>query len=174
MKKKFVLPIVLLSVIGLVLLNIFTAGDKHVEVVGENVSLNNQVTTLKSENSNLKSLNADLTKKNQELTAENSSLNSSLNDLTSKKKEEKTKDIIPELVFRIEIDVQDNLGWISPDDVYEELTTKIGRKPTKEEYKQVLLDLLNKDLLYFSGYPDPYNKGEKVSKSKIDKLVNRN
>ena len=68
MKKKFILPIVLLSVIGLVLLNIFTAGDKHVEVVGENVSLTNQVTTLKSENSNLKSLNADLTKKNQELT----------------------------------------------------------------------------------------------------------
>ena len=39
MKKKFLLPVVLLAVIILVVLNIFTAGDKHVTVVKDNINL---------------------------------------------------------------------------------------------------------------------------------------
>jgi len=67
MRKKFLLPIVLLAVVALVLLNIFTAGDKHVEVVGENVSLTEQNTQLQSENGQLKAENTQLVAKNEAL-----------------------------------------------------------------------------------------------------------
>ena len=68
MVKKYLLPIVLLAVVVLVLLNIFTAGDKHVEVVGENVSLVEQNTQLQSENGQLKAENTQLVAKNEALT----------------------------------------------------------------------------------------------------------
>jgi cell division protein FtsB len=60
-KKKLVLLGVLISVIALVVLNIGMAGNGHVEVVQENVSLEEQNTTL--------------TKQNQQLTHENKQLN---------------------------------------------------------------------------------------------------
>ena len=60
-KKKLVLLGVLISVVALVVLNIGMAGNVHVEVVKENVSLEEKNTTL--------------TKQNQQLTQENNQLN---------------------------------------------------------------------------------------------------
>jgi cell division protein FtsB len=60
-KQKLLLFGVLISVIALVVLNIGMAGNGHVEVVKENVTLDEKNTTL--------------TKQNQQLTQENKQLN---------------------------------------------------------------------------------------------------
>ena len=60
-KKTLILFGVLISVIGLVVLNIGMAGTGHVEVVKENVTLEEKNTTL--------------TKQNQQLATENKQLN---------------------------------------------------------------------------------------------------
>jgi cell division protein FtsB len=60
-KKTLVLYGVLIAVVGLVVLNIGMAGNGHVEVVQENVTLEEQNTTL--------------TKQNETLTQENKQLN---------------------------------------------------------------------------------------------------
>ena len=60
-KKTLILFGVLISVIGLVVLNIGMAGSGHVEVVNENVTLEEKNTTL--------------TKQNQQLATENKQLN---------------------------------------------------------------------------------------------------
>ena len=60
-KKTLILFGVLISVIGLVVLNIGMAGTGHVEVVQENVTLEEK--------------NTKLTKQNQNLTQENKQLN---------------------------------------------------------------------------------------------------
>lgn len=60
-KQTLILYAVLISVVGLVVLNIGMAGNGHVEVVKENVTLEEKNTTL--------------TKQNQQLTHENIKLN---------------------------------------------------------------------------------------------------
>jgi cell division protein FtsB len=60
-KQKLLLFGVLISVVALVVLNIGMAGNGHVEVVKENVTLDEKNTTL--------------TKQNQQLTQENKQLN---------------------------------------------------------------------------------------------------
>ena len=60
-KQKLLLFGVLISVVALVVLNIGMAGNGHVEVVKENVTLEENNTTL--------------TKQNQQLTQENKQLN---------------------------------------------------------------------------------------------------
>ena len=55
--KKLALPLVLLGLVLMILLSIFTAGDTHVTVVGENKTLVVANTQLTSSNSQLKSEN---------------------------------------------------------------------------------------------------------------------
>lgn len=61
MKQRILLFVVLISVVALVVLNIGMAGNGHVEVVQENVTLEEKNTTL--------------TKQNETLTQENKQLN---------------------------------------------------------------------------------------------------
>ena len=62
-KKTLILFGVLISVIGLVVLNIGMAGSGHVEVVKENVTLEETNTTLTKQNQQLATENKQLTEK---------------------------------------------------------------------------------------------------------------
>jgi cell division protein FtsB len=62
-KKTLILFGVLISVIGLVVLNIGMAGTGHVEVVKENVTLEETNTTLTKQNQQLATENKQLTEK---------------------------------------------------------------------------------------------------------------
>ena len=62
-KKTLILFGVLISVIGLVVLNIGMAGTGHVEVVKENVTLEETNTTLTKQNQQLATENEQLTEK---------------------------------------------------------------------------------------------------------------
>lgn len=64
MKK---IKIVLLVAVGLIVLNIFFAGDKHVEVVEDNISLTEENQKLEGENRSLRSENASLKLENNDL-----------------------------------------------------------------------------------------------------------
>jgi len=162
MKKKVLLYVVLLAIIGFITLNIFTAGDKHVEVVEDNITLTNENSQLKTENNQLKS-------ENSQLKSENQQLNSQISTLSIAKKEAET--ILPKTIIKIEKEVEDNMGWTFPEQAYDLLKEKLKRKPTDEEYKKTLIELIQKDLLYHPGVPDPYMKGKKVSNSEVDKVV---
>lgn len=63
MKKTLVLYGVLISVVALVVLNIGMAGNGHVEVVQENVTLEEKNTTLTKQNQQLTHENKQLTEK---------------------------------------------------------------------------------------------------------------
>jgi len=166
MKKKVLLYVVLLAIIGFIAFNIFTAGDKHVEVVEDNITLTNENSQLKTENGQLKSENSQLKSENQQLNSQISTLS---NSISLAKKEAET--ILPKTIIKIEKEVEDNMGWTFPEQAYDLLKEKLKRKPTDEEYKKTLIELIQKDLLYHPGVPDPYMKGKKVSNSEVDKVV---
>ena len=67
MKKRLVLYSVLILVVTLVMADVFVAGDGHVTVVKENVSLTEE--------------NQTLTKQNEQLTQENKQLNEKVETL---------------------------------------------------------------------------------------------
>jgi cell division protein FtsB len=169
MKKKFLLPIVLLAVIILVLFNVFNAGDKHVTVVKDNENLVAENGQLKTENGKLKSENSQLKEINNKLSSSLISIKDSVKSTIKQ-----SQGILPKAIIKIEKEINAELGWCTPDMAYSLLEEKLGKIPSKEEYKETLLDLLDKDMLYFPGNPDPYVKGKKVSKSKIDKIINKN
>lgn len=64
MKK---IKIVLVVAVLLIVLNIFFAGDKHVEVVEDNISLTEENKKLEGENRSLRSENAGLRQENNNL-----------------------------------------------------------------------------------------------------------
>lgn len=64
MKK---IKIVLVVAVLLIILNIFFAGDKHVEVVEDNISLTEENKKLEGENRSLRSENASLKQENNNL-----------------------------------------------------------------------------------------------------------
>ena len=163
MKKKVLLYVVLLAIIGFIILNIFTAGDKHVEVVEDNITLTNENSQLKTENNQLKS-------ENSQLKSENQQLNSQISTLSNLAKKE-AETILPKTIIKIEKEVEDNMGWTFPKQAYDLLKEKLKKEPTDEEYKKTLTELIQKDLLYYPGVPDPYMKGKKVLKSEINRVM---
>lgn len=165
MKKKVLLPIVLIAVVAFVLLNVFTAGDTHVGVVKDNIALVNENGQLKSENSQLKSENTKLLQLNNQLTAD-------LTKATDAVASKESQKLLSKIIVTIEKNVDEDLGWCSPSTAYDLLKSKLGKTPSKSEYKQTLLDLVNKDMLYSPGTPDPYVKGKKITALQIDDLVN--
>lgn len=165
MKIKFVLPLVLVGLLGFVLIDIFSAGNRHVEVVDENVALVSENQNLRTENNKLHSLN-------DQLLAENKQLNQELTNTTLAIKKEK-ESVLPKAIVKIEEEIELELGWSTPDIAYSLLEDKLKRKPTVEEYKKTLEDLLNKNLLFYPGNPDPYVKGKKISSSDLTKIINQ-
>lgn len=165
MKVKFILPLVLVGLLGFVFIDIFSAGNRHVEVIDKNV-------TLVSENQNLKTENNKLHSLNNQLLAENKQLNQELTNTTLAIKKEK-ESVLPKVIVKIEEEIELELGWSTPDIAYSLLEEKLKRKPTIEEYKKTLGDLLNKNLLFYPGHPDPYVKGKKISLSDLTKIINQ-
>ena len=165
MVKKYLLPIVLLAVVALVLLNIFTAGDKHVEVVGENVSLVEQNTQLQSENGQLKAKNTQLIAKNEALT-EQVALVSLMADSVKEASAEKPVPVI------VQDKIEAKYGWATPNYVFELLEFQLNGAQTKQEYKASLLEVLNNKALFYPSERDPEQPGKAVKRSEIDSLVN--
>ena len=170
MKKKFLLPGILLVIIAFVLLNIVTAGDKHVTVVEDNATLVNENGKLKTENKQLKSENNKLASLNNKLSADLTKVMTAVT-LTASAKEVKVNDKLPKAIVTIEEEIESELGWCTPDIAYGLLEEKLEKTPTKEEYKRTLVNLLNRDMLYNPGTPDPYVKGTKVTQSQINKII---
>jgi len=168
MKIKFILPLVLVGLLGFIIISIFSAGNRHVEVVDENV-------TLASENKNLKSENNKLHSINNQLLAENKQLNQELTNVNNKflAIEKEKESILPKTIVKIEKEIELELGWSTPNIAYDLLKDKLKRKPTDEEYKKTLEDLLNKNLLFYPGNPDPYVKGKKILSSDLTKIINQ-
>ena len=165
MKKKFLLPMVLLAVVALVLLNIFTAGDKHVEVVDENVSLVEQNTQLQSENVNLKTENTQLVAKNEQLVEQVAEV-MLMADSVAEANVEKPVPVI------VQDKIETKYGWATPDYVFELLIFQLDNGPTKQEYKASLLEVLNNKALFYPSKGDPESPGKPVKRSEIDSLVN--
>lgn len=165
MVKKYLLPIVLLAVVALVLLNIFTAGDSHVEVVGENVSLTKQNTQLQAENGQLKAENTQLVAKNEAL-KEQVTLVSLMADSVKEANVEKPVPII------VQDKIEAKYGWATPDYVFELLEFQLNGAQTKQEYKASLLEVINNKALFYPSEGDPESPGKAVKRFEIDSLVN--
>lgn len=168
--KKFLLPGLLLIIIGFVLLEIIAAGDTHVVVVEDNM-------TLASENGKLKTENKKLKSENSKLAELNNKLSSDLKQVTvadpypAAASTSKTEDALPKAVITIEQEIDAEMGWCTTDIAYDLLEEKLGKKPTKEQYKYALLDLLKRNMLYHPGEPDPYVKANKVTIKEIENLT---
>jgi len=183
MKKRFLLPGLLLVIVAFVLLEIVTAGDSHIVVVEDNAALASENGKLKTENKQLKSENTKLALLNEQLTAdltrtdviEPEVLAASAPPRASAAPkaivEPTASDKLPKIIVSIESEVEEGLGWCTPDIAYEMLQEKLGNIPTREEYKQTLLDLLKRNMLFHPGDPDPYVQGDKVTKLEINKLI---
>lgn len=174
MKKKLLLPGLLLVIVAFVILNIVTAGDKHVEVVTDNAVLVSENGKLKTENKQLKSENTKLAQLNTQLTADLSKATEVIKPevlTASAPPETQVSDKLPKIIISIAGEIEEGYGWCTPDIAYEMLQEKLGDLPTQDEYKQTLLDLLKRNMLYHPGEPDPYLKGDKVTKLEINKLV---
>jgi hypothetical protein len=166
--KKLALPLVLLGLVLMILLSIFTAGDTHVTVVGENETLTVSNTKLTSQNSQLKTLNNNLSAQNKQLVTQVTTLSETVNSLN-----EESEGIIVKTIVKIEKEIDDNRGWCSPEEAYDVLASKLIEKPTAEEFEQTLVDLCNRQLLNHPGEPDPNMMGKSVSRSEIKKLVKK-
>lgn len=169
MKKKFLLPGLLLVIIIFVILIDVTAGGKHVEVVQDNTLLVNENGKLKNENTHLKSENSKLIQLTNKLTADLTNITNSIKSVSTVKAPQNE---LSEIIVKIENEVQEDLGWCSPEGAYALLTDKLGKTPTKNIYKQTLKSLIKKNMLYYPGNPDPYMKGNKIKESEVDNLVN--
>lgn len=177
MKKRFLLPGLLLVTVAFVLLEIVAAGDTHVVVVEDNMTLASENGKLKTENKQLKSENNKLALLNEQLTADLTKtdvVEPEVLAASSAPKAVKTPEVsneLPKIIVSIESEVEEGLGWCTPDIAYEMLQEKLGTFPTREEFKQTLLDLLKRNMLYHPGDPDPYLQGDKVTKLEINKLI---
>jgi cell division protein FtsB len=172
MKKGITLLSILGAFVGLALLSMVNAGEKHVITVEENVHLTDVNHQLKCSNDSLVKENKTLTDKNNQLTAEMQNLSDSVfakQAFESKKKLQESEFLIALHSLEKIVDVE--LEWISPEALYQALNEKMPRRPTEDEYKQALEDMLKLNLLYHYVKPDPYMKGAKVKKSEINKLV---
>ena len=164
MKKKLLLPLVLLSLVALVLLSIFTAGDSHVEVVSENVNLAEQNTQLKTENGSLKAENNQLVAKNEALSEQVTEMVSTLDSVSS-------LPIEKPIEVKVQSRIDTKYGWADPEYIWDLLAFELNRDPTKQEFKTSLLEAYNNDALYYSSENDPELRGEAVKRSQIDSIV---
>lgn len=177
MKKRFLLPGLLLVTVAFVLLEIVTAGDSHIVVVEDNAALASENGKLKTENKQLKSENTKLALLNEQLTADLTRTDVIEPEVLAASAAPKViteptaSDKLPKIIVSIESEVEEGLGWCTPDIAYEMLQDKLGNLPTREEYKQTLLDLLKRNMLFHPGDPDPYVQGDKVTKLEINKLI---
>jgi hypothetical protein len=163
-KKKLLLPLLLISLVALVLLSIFTAGDNHVEVVGENVSLAEQNTQLKTENGSLKAENNQLVAKNEALSEQVVEMSSTLDSVSSLPVEKPIE-------VKVQSRIDTKYGWADPEYVWNLLSYELNRDPTKQEYRTSLLEALNNNALYYSSESDPELRGIAVKRSEIDSLI---
>lgn len=172
MKNGLALLGALGSFVGLAVLGMVDAGEKHVVTVEENHQLTEVNHKLKCSNDSIVKENKTLTTKNQELVAQVTSLTDSISSkqaTESKKALQESEFLIA--LYTLESIVKEELTWISPEALYQALTEKMPRRPTKEEYKQALEEMINLNLLHHYIKPDPYMKGSKVKKSEVNKLV---
>lgn len=169
MKKKLVILLILGIILGLFLIDVFSTGNRHIVVVDENVALTNENGQLKDENKKLVSENTSLKSENEKLNSEISKVNNQIYSIQGAVKQ-KESNIIPKAIIKIQNHIEAEMGWTTPELAYDLLKEKIGRNPTKEEYKTTLLDLESKDMLYEAGNPDPYSKGKKITKKYINSL----
>ena len=163
--KKLMLPIVLLAVVALVLLSIFTAGDKHVQTVDQNTTLIQQNTQLKSENTQLKTENTELVTQNKQLVEKVEEV-TMMADSVAEANIEKPVQVI------VQDKIETKYGWATPNYVYDLLEFQLNRTPTKQEYKASLLEVLNNKALFYPSKGDPESPGIPVKRSEIDSLVN--
>ena len=162
MKKKYLLYLTLFTIIAFVILNITSAGDKHIIVVEENEVLIQENGQLKTENGNLKN-------ENNRLTNENKSLNEQMSKLNSEKETIKPVKNIEKIVQN---KIEEEYGWATPDYVYDILSDKLKRKPMPEEYKMSLLEVLGNKSLFYASSVDPQSPGKAITKKDIESLVN--
>lgn len=163
--KKSLLPVLLLAVVVLVLLGIFSAGDKHVTVVDENVTLVQQNTQLKTENTQLKAENTELVTQNNQLTEKFEKVTMMADSIVETTKEKPVQVIVQDKI-------ETKYGWATPDYVFELLIFQLDNDPTKQEYKASLLEVLNNKVLFYPSKGDPESPGIPVKRSEIDSLVN--
>jgi hypothetical protein len=169
MRKKLFLLILLGVILSLFLIDVFNTGNRHIVVVDENVALTDENGKLKNENKKLVSENSSLKNENEKLNSEISKVSSQMYSIETAIKQ-KESSILPKTIVKIENYVEAEMGWTTPELAYELLKDKLGRNPTKDEYKKTLYDLESKDMLYEAGNPDPYTKGNKITKRYIDNI----
>jgi cell division protein FtsB len=163
--KKLLLPFLLLAVVALVLSGLYSAGDKHVEVVDNNATLSQQNTQLKSENSELKTENTQLIAKNENLIQQVEEVTMMADSI----KETNVEKPVPVIV---QDKIEAKYGWATPNYVFELLVFQLDNGPTKQDYKASLLEVLNNKALYYPSEEDPEQPGKIVKRSEIDSLVN--
>ena len=166
MKQKFIILGVLLALLALVLGTTINAGEHHVIVVEENVHL-------VDDNHKLKSSNDSLVKENKALSDKANFLEGQIKAIKDSVSTQPSVDPFKAVLVSLEKVVEEDLTWISPEAAYQTLEEKLNRKPTLEEFKNTLEDLLQKNLLYNYIHPDPYMKGKKVKQSDIPILVKK-
>ena len=168
MKKKLIILLILGIILSLFLVDVFTTGNRHIVVVDENVELTNENGMLKDENKKLVSENNNLKSENQKLNSEITKVNSQMYSIETAIKQ-KENNILPKTIVKIENYVEAEMGWTTPELAYDLLKDKLGRNPTKDEYKKTLFELESKNMLYEAGNPDPYSKGNKITKKYMNK-----
>lgn len=167
MKTKLLLYSIIGAILTIIAIDLFSVGNKHVEVVEENTVLVESNEHLKSENGTLKSANAQLKAEKDSVVTKLGTVTKKLNVILKANSES-----LPPVIIKIEDDINLDMGWTNPQDAFERLQEKLSRVPTKEELKKTFTTLVEKDLLFFSSEKDPYIKSTQVIMSDIDMLVN--
>ena len=160
-KKSYILPLMLVLILVGFLFNVFNAGNRHVTVVGANVKLKTENVKLNTENKILKT-------ENTQLKVENNALSTKLDDITSN-----PTTTLPKAIIQIEMDVHERIGWTTPEMAYDLLKEKLNRTPTRTEIQISFTKLIQRDLLYYPGNPDPYMRGDKVQYDEVNEILNQ-
>lgn len=175
MKKNVAILGSLVGILGLATGGMFLTGEKHLITVEENITLSTDNKKLRCANDSLVKENTSLTDKNKSLTIKMLNLSDSVSMISNSKAQESIKVLrnaeFEIALFSLEKIVKEELTWISPEAAYQALSEKLPRIPTKEEFKETLEDMVSKNLLYHYIPPDPYMKGEKVTKKEINKII---
>jgi len=169
MKNNILLLGILLLTLTGALVSTFTAGEQHVITVENNLHLVKANDSLVTENTRLETENGSLKEQNKQLTHKIEI--DSIVKTVDVKKDEAAEAAYKIALLSLEKIVKEDLTWISPEAAYEAMADQLNRKPSKDEYTNTLRDLMIKNMLYHSSYPDPYIKGKKVKESEIKLLV---
>jgi hypothetical protein len=156
---------VILLLMALYVVNIFNIEARYRHSKYQNYMLTDSTSHLSNENESLSIENAALIHQYE-------CLKTQIDTVRQLSPKHVIKNPITFAVSSIEQTVKSLDGWVSPDLLYDMIMASIQRKPTEKEYRHVLSELVNKNLVWREIDSEPLNIRE-IKQSEIDSVVNK-